>query len=339
MGGNALDVNTERISARDFEHTKVFKLWSHMHAKFPTADYHVVRPYRNKPDHGDIDVLIKKETVDKWDLIESFGPTEVYNNGDVASLDWTSAHGVPFQLDLVLIREEWWEHAKAFFAYNDLGNLMGKVARWMGRSFERNVTFKWGFQGLRASYYTEDWSEKLGEVTLSKYPSEAFEFLGFSWERFQNGFDDLENVFEYVEGSQFFHKEAFLPSNLTSDQRHRDTKRKTYVKWTEYLKSVPEDRNKKPLEKESLVPRIDAYFNIDFEGWIALLQREHDKKKRAREVLNGRVLMREFGLEGKELGKAIGRFKGRFESETGYHEYLLKVGRERALEDFAEEIA
>lgn len=61
--------------------------------------------------------------------------------------------------------------------------------------------------------------------------------------RFHQGFNELEDIFEFVMSSPFFHKDWFLFENRTSDQRARDKKRKNYVAALEYFelhaKNVP----------------------------------------------------------------------------------------------------
>lgn len=327
MGGNALSVPTERLYRVDFFLTQE-KFVNHVEqfGLVEEEDFHFVRPYNTKETHGDMDVLIKKGTVDKWDLVDSFDYQDRYNNGDVVSLDWTSEWRKPFQLDLVFMREEWWDMAKAFFAYNDLGNLMGKTARWLG--------LKYGFQGLRATHYSENRSVKLGEKTLSTNPKKVFETLGFKWDRFQQGFETLEDVFEYVVESEFFNKAAFMPENLTADQRHRDTKRKTYVSWMDYLQDVSDSENQERPTKKYVTTRVNNMLGVDLKTWKDRLDAEYEQTKKAREVFNGNVVMENFNLHGKELGQALSSFKEQFETTNEFHEYLLDVGREQALADF-----
>jgi len=328
MGGNALDTKTERLLSADFYRTQQ-RLSNRLRSGFSLSegvDYHFVRPYRSKTSHGDMDVLLRKPAVDRWKLVNALGPTETHNNGNVVSLDYTSVKGKPFQLDLVFMRHKWWGMAKAFFAYNDLGNLMGKMARWLG--------FKYGFQGLRYTHYTEDRSVKLGEKNLSTDPKKVFKFLGFRWDRFQEGFENLEDVFDYVLNSKYFHRQAFLPKNLTADQRHRDTKRKTYRLWMEYLDGLPDvDLANRPSKREMKV-RAKRFFNTDLSAWEQKLNQEHERRQKAREVFNGNVAMKHFDLQGKELGKALGRFKSQFETTEEYHAFLLDEGREKAVEKF-----
>jgi hypothetical protein len=328
MGGNALDIHTERLLSADFYRTqqKLSNLFSRRFGLSEETDYHFVRPYHSKSSHGDMDVLVRKPAVDKWKLVNFLGPKETFNNGNVVSLDYKSVKGTLFQLDLVFMRHKWWEMAKAFFAYNDLGNLMGKVARWIG--------LKHGFQGVRYTHYTEDKSVKLGELAVTTDPETAFELLGFSWDRFEDGFEDLEEVFEYVVDSKYFHRKAFMSENLTADQRHRDTKRKTYQKWMKYLENVPESQNKTRPSKSQVKERVFSMTGVDLNAWETRLEKKHKRREKAREVFNGNVAMNHSNLTGKELGAALGRFKSQFETTEEYHTFLLNEGREKAVKRF-----
>ena len=327
MGGNALSTQTERMLKDEFCDTQI-KFALHVTDQFPNTTFHFVQSYRNKQSHGDMDVLIKKGTVDKWDLVNSFNPSETYNNGDIVSLDWEGSDKTPFQLDLVFTNSEYWEMQKAFTSFNDLGNLMGKIARFL--------RFKYGFQGLRyTSYYSKNRSVKLGQWVVSRDPEPVFEFLGFDWARFKRGFNDLEDVFEYVRSSQYFNHGCFMPKNLTADQRHRDTKRSTYKKWINYLETVPVVEKKRPT-REDAVQRAKRFFGINLRKKEKDAARAYERRLKARETFNGNVAMDNFDLRGKELGKALGNFKNQFENSDAYHEYLMNHTQKQVLSDFRE---
>jgi len=328
MGGNALkSTDTYRISKREFRATKR-KFVDHVLNSDLNPEFKFVKSYHNKQSHGDIDVLIKKGTVDKWDLVDSFDPNETHNNGDVVSLDWKTPNGVPFQLDLVFTSPGHWDMQKTFAAFNGLGNLMGKIAR-----FQR---FKYGFQGLRyTAYYDSDTrSVKLGEWVLSRDPEQVFEFLGFDWGRFQSGFDELEDVFEYVVDSTYFNYGCFMPKNLNAGQRHRDTKRSTYMKWMDYLQTIPRVELERP-SREKAVERAESFFGVNLQEKIESAREARDWRQKAHETFNGNVAMDHFDLKGRELGKALGSFKSQFENDQEYHEYLMEHDRSRVIQDFA----
>jgi hypothetical protein len=216
MGGNALKTNTERAGPQHYLNVYV-QVQHRLQSEWPNAVTYLPRKHRSKQDHGDLDLLIRRDTVDlsrKW-LKKTFNPNDIHVNDSVWSFDWKK-----FQIDLITKRKEHWECAKVFTDQSGLGNLMGKVARWL--------RYKWGFQGLRMPVYRDPQgkrSVKYGEYVLTRDPKEAFEFLGFDYERFQEGFQNMSEMFEYVRSSEHFCKEPFMPKNMTADQKHRDRKR------------------------------------------------------------------------------------------------------------------
>lgn len=342
MGGTALDVQTNRLSDAEFNVAKA-RVAEHVQSEFPDAVFHFVQPYRAKTSHGDMDVLFRQDTVPRTKLRESFEPEEMFNNGRVTSLDY-DAEGdtATFQLDLVFMRPEWWDMAKAFHDWNALGNLMGKVAR-----FRR---FKYGFQGLRLPFYRDmKKSQKLGEFVVSRDPEAVFEFLGYDWERFQQGFDTLEDVFEFAMSSEWAAKNVFQKEQLTARQRQRDRKRSNYLEFEEWLEREfdPLEPNvaPKPPRYKEFVPRpshrqalddaAKAFPEANLKEKVDEAERELERRDAAHEVFSGRHVMEELGVEGKELGQLLGEMKQGFESDRAWQEYVLDRGRQRMLEEAA----
>lgn len=340
MGGTALDVQTNRLSDAEFNVAKA-RVAEHVRSTFPDAVFHFVQPYRAKASHGDMDVLFRQDTVDRAELRESFGAEEIFNNGRVTSLDYDAEGDTPtFQLDLVFMRPEWWDMAKAFHDWNALGNLMGKVAR-----FRR---FKYGFQGLRLPFFRDlKKSQKLGEFVVSRDPEAVFEFLGYDWERFQQGFDTLEDVFEFAMSSEWAAKNVFQKDQLTARQRQRDRKRSNYLEFEKWLERQfnPHEPGKTTARVDEFVPRpshrqalddaAEAFPEANLKEKVKEAELELERRDAAREVFSGRHVMEELGVEGRDLGQLLGEMKQDFETDRGWQEYVLDRGRQHMLEEAA----
>lgn len=343
MGGNALDVETHRASPHHY--LNVFVQVQHkILNKWPDAKLYLPRKHRYKQDHGDLDPLVRRDTVDlsrDW-VQETFGVEDIHVNDGV----WTFGVGLPvpvsevreistLQVDLVTKRKEHWEAAKVFFDQSGLGNLMGKLARWL--------RYKWGFQGLRMPVYKEpdgNRSVKYGEYTLTRDPQEVFEFLGFDWKRFQEGFQDMDEIFEYVRSSEHFCKEPFMPENLTADQKQRDRKRpvwdgfKRYLRDLDKLGRLPSKPDSRPTQEEAVERAKEAFPHSNLHRDL-----EHDRefvelRERAKDTFTGRDPMEEFGIEGEELGNMLSNFYDSFDTERHRYEWLVRNSREEALERF-----
>ena len=328
MGGNALK-NTETYRAGSQKYLNVYnQVICRLSSEYPNLVHYLPRQHRSKSDHGDIDILLRSDSVPNLgpDTIESiFNPNEVHSNGGVYSFDVYN-----FQVDLVKKPVKYWKCSKVFFSIGGLGNLSGKIARRM--------RFKWGFQGLHyMAFYEDNRSVKLGEFVVSKNPREVFEFLGFDFERFLEGFGTQEEMFDYVIESENFSIDAFLPENLTADQRHRDTKRQSYHDFMNYLEeNAPKKRMERPSHEEAVKMAEEFFPECGLRDKINASKKKYEKKQRANNIFNGNVLIDEFGITGRKLGEAIGRLKSKYDSDDEYRSHILNVGREAMLDEFAE---
>lgn len=328
MGGNALK-NTQTDRADLQKYLNVYNQVIHrLSFRYNNLIHYLPRNVRSKTDFGDIDIILRSDTVSDLgsEVIRSlFNPNEVYANGGVYSFDVYN-----FQVDLVKKPLKYWKCSKVFFDIGGFGNLSGKIARRM--------RFKWGFQGLRyMAFYEDNRSVKLGEFVVSKNPREVFEFLGFDFDKFLQGFETQEEMFDYVIESNNFSIDAFMPENLTADQRHRDTKRQSYHEFMSYLEeNAPDKRMERPSHEEAVKMAEEFFPECGLRDKINAAKRKYEKKQRANNIFNGNILIDEFDITGRKLGEAIGRLKSKYESDEEYRSHILDVGREAMLDEFAE---
>ena len=207
----------------------------------------VIPSYRNKSEFGDIDFIVNDLPSDKSLMrshqIEILG---YVRNGATISLA-VKFHRIweapTIQIDLIYQSNEDFDFAYNYFSYNDLGNLIGRIAAAVGLKFGHDGLYLKGY--FDANGKPADKHEALikREVKLNYSFDEAIQMLGLDPARFHQGFNELEDIFEFVMSSPFFHKDWFLFENRTSDQRARDKKRKNYVAALEYFelhaKNVP----------------------------------------------------------------------------------------------------
>lgn len=214
----------------------------------------VIPSYLNKSEFGDIDFIVNNLPSDK--SIEDYNKflmrshqIEILGyvrNGVTISLA-VKFHRIweapTIQIDLIYQSNEDFDFAYNYFSYNDLGNLIGRIAAVVGLKFGHDGLYLKGY--FDASGKPADKHEALikREVKLNYSFDEAIQMLGLDPARFHQGFNELEDIFEFVMSSPFFHKDWFLFENRTSDQRARDKKRKNYVAALEYFelhaKNVP----------------------------------------------------------------------------------------------------
>ena len=228
MGGQALKhVGVTRKTAEEY-YEIVTEVRSKLSALFPQTRHSDIPAYATKPSFGDADILLESTSLpSNWvELAKAaFKPQDWVSNGTVHSLDVSG-----LQVDLITVPKESFDFAKAYFSYNDLGNLMGRIAHKMG--------FKYGHLGLFCPL--RDGTHQFAEIPLTQDPAKAMVFLGFDPVRHAQGFDTLDAVFNYAISSPYTSRDIFLLMNRNAKSRVRDSKRPTYTAFLTWLETHPE---------------------------------------------------------------------------------------------------
>jgi len=297
MGGNALKQFTEtrRVDASEYITIcdEVLKLLN-----TPNINRtHVVRAYRTKESFGDLDVLyttVNDCRMSATDVAALFpGTVGLIQNSDVVSVEYKN-----FQVDLIHCPAEEFEYSRAYFAWNDCGNLVGKIARQLG--------LKHGHSGLSLPLRNEH--TLMHDLILTRDPAEAIAFLDLDYDRFEAGFDTLEEMFEWVMESHWFNSSAYALENVSHYGRVRDRKRSTYQAFLKYL----ETKNIPPLaaarDKTVYYPMILSAFPHARQKFEEVFQ-THAISLLVREKFGGGMVRELTKLEGKELGAFVSHLK------------------------------
>lgn len=326
MGGKALKhTETRRYDLEEYTFLCA-RLLPKLEKIFKT-EVSLVESFSNKKDFGDMDVLVlgkRDNSVVKQLLIDNFDPKpgEIKCNGHVTSFEHKE-----FQIDLIFTDEENWETSKLFFKYGDLSNLLGKMYH--------KVNLKYGWNGLRMVIRDENDSALLGNMLISKDPKKMFEFMGLSWERYLEGFEEEKDVFDFIIQSRFFDPEAFKLENLNHVNKKRNKRRKGYnsfIKYVEDLKVIPKYTFDE-TDKTSHVKEIEDYFNVEIYKEIDRLQAEDNIKKEIRKKFNGKHVMDWANVKpGPLVAKHIEGFKryiGKY-----FNNYILNNHQDNIMIDF-----
>lgn len=237
MGGNAIKQTFVRRYARvEFEalSTEVLEKLAAF-AGTVYSDFQIIPYYRNKPSFGDMDVILRstvpKSEIDHSHIIDViyalFGTLDVSVNDGVYSFPYKE-----LQIDLVFTNPEDYESSIAYFSYNDLGNLLGRIAK---SAF--NVSY--GHKGLHFKA-RETGSHLVQDITITKDTGEILKLLGLNHETFLKGFDELQEIYDYVVSSPFFRKSFFNLDSLNHINRVRNRKRASYMGFLLYIKDLPD---------------------------------------------------------------------------------------------------
>lgn len=320
MGGKAIkSTYTRRYNVQEY-----FDLWAEIsyiiHNQMDWVGY-LLPAYRNKNSFGDMDILIFHDgrvKNPKKQIQTYFSPNEIFHNGSVYSFDYKE-----LQIDFIITPERNWETSINFFSYNDLGNFIGKIAH--------KLKVKYSFEGLKFVHRTKE-GRIMGEIILSKDPSVILPFLGFDYERWKQGFDNKEDIFEYIINSKYFNLDIFKFKNLSRNHKKRNKRRKMYFDFIDYC------YNKTNLPKYKFCSDKKVYFDYieqwfpGFKNRLKEFENKEKQKKKIAEKFNGHLIMKKIpGLNGKKLGMAISQYK---KSKNNFENFILNNNKECIMDDF-----
>jgi hypothetical protein len=318
MGGNALSMTAVRLTKKNFERVSA-QCVERLQACFPEHRIAVIPAYRVKADFGDCDLLVTSTGYDPHKAAAALDAVEVVRNGPVTSVgvvvreELAPQDGNVFQVDLVSIGEESFDYALGYFSFNDLGNLIGRTAHRAGLSHRHDGLW----------FYVRDGDYKFRDICLTRDYDVALRFLGYEPEQFRAGFETLEDIFEYVAGSDYFNRDIFLLENRNAQSRIRDRKRRTYTEFLKWCEARPElPAFQYPEDKAAWLPRITEHFpHFEAEHRQALDDMARQRAVKAR--FNGEWVSQLTGLQGKDLGALMKNFKESFDSLESLQQFVL----------------
>lgn len=292
MGGNALKNCTTRRFDREEYFALVFRINGILQNRFPDCRFEVIKAYANKETFGDMDIVIESDNLPaNWvnQIREAFAPAEMVLNGNCLSFEYCQ-----LQIDLITMPSQDYRSALNYFAYNDLGNLLGRIADSMG--------LKYGHDGLSYRYTVGTHCFRV--IPITRDLGTILPVLGYSVERYNTGFDTLEDIFLFVMSTPFFNESIYLLENRDNRSRARDEKRKTYTEFLEYLRKTPsffKNHYPKHEDKSDWLPFLFEMLP-GFKESYEQCAKDYDDHLIYKRRFNGELVSHWTGLEGKELG-------------------------------------
>lgn len=335
MGGNALkDFGVKRLVGEDYslacQHAE--KVLNDILSKYGQAQKARMIPcWREKTDHGDVDVILPlslRDALSTPNLIEELSQRfdcEVHWKTCEPIINVTAPHpqGGYFQLDLIFIREESLDFAQSFYSWGDVSTLLMRLAA--------NMHLAIGVNGL--SYKARNGKTVLGRVMLTRDFESTLKYLFLDYSRWQQGFDNLTQVFEWFTASKAFNDRFFLLENLNASTQKDVLKRPGYTAFLEWLKDHPEVNSK--YHWKSYIQNLPGSLwkpfpeaQKDYEAFFSAIQR----KKDAQAKFNGHMISEATGLTGRDLGEFIMDFKKPYD-EYAFQAYVMNTAEESLLSD------
>lgn len=253
--------------------------------------------FRDTETYGDLDVCLPFPLLEDKKLKSVFGLTDghIHHNSSVISINYQNK-----QIDFCHFEPENWISASCYMRNSDCGNMVGQMARY---STGYRLTHKGLMYPIRLK--SED---QLGEILVSKDWKKILPFLDLDYEKWNNGFNDQLELFEWITHSRYFNADCFKFEALKHDDRTRNRKRKTYSAFVDWLAEQGDNlpnHYTAPTDKQEHLFRGLLHFQE--EGyWIERAQplvQERHYVEEARKVFNARNIMQITGLSGSALGQ------------------------------------
>lgn len=268
MGGHAMqNYGVERLTKEQYDEV--------LSALTITLPYKTaaIPSYRAKDSFGDCDLLTTAtDEAFENSLSKDFVLLGKKRNGSVTSYALKYGNFPPFQFDLIRAKEDSYEFNYNYLSYNDLGNLIGRVAAAFGFKFAHDglyILAWYDHKGEERSVgrvkedgKANDHAEyKMEKLFISNF-DQALEFLGFDSLHFAQGFDTVDDILNFVASSKYFCKDFFLFENRNHDQRKRDVKRPTYTRALEYFDTLIDAKSRDEVTRAFRADVAKAYPSI-----------------------------------------------------------------------------
>lgn len=322
MGGNALTCTSVRLTKSNYERMAADCV-AKLRERYPGKRVEALGSYREKADFGDCDILIQGgDHYDPLQAAAALDAVEVVRNGPVTSVGVIVRPEVPFrdgnvfQVDLIKMEPEAFDFAVGYFGRGDAGNLLGRLFHACGLALRHDGLVYYFRDEANADY-------KFREIILTRNFKDALTFLEYDPVAYERGFDTPEDIYRYVASSPFFNPDIFLLENRNAKSRVRDKKRAMYMQFLKFCAEHPElTAFKYPDDKSVWLPRIAEYFP-GFQADYEQAQTDLAQLRSVKAKFNGEWVSRLTGLQGKELGAVMQRFKESFPSPEEMRDYIL----------------
>lgn len=262
MGGNAtLEYKTKRITKEENEKIINFLLENLNKDKdlsFKDELFGIPLSYSEKESFGDVDLLTTMNLVELLNKLSKnsniiIEPKYLTKKSDNNGFRINSQiESIPvkiktndfetdfFQLDLILTTKENFDNHLRYLSFNDLGQLIGRVAYSQGLRF--------GDSGLYYNFpFEHKFTEILGKTKLfiSNDYFKILKMLGFEnlpnkdepeeIKKFNEQFKNKINIFNFIISNKNFDAEAFSVSTKNSKTKSRDKKRNNIKEFLNFL--------------------------------------------------------------------------------------------------------
>lgn len=276
----------------------------------PNLKIGIIPWFKNKENFSDLDLLCEVINHNNpWIAfaknISDFNP---HVNGGIISFPYKE-----FQVDLITVGSENYETSRNYYNCEN-GNFLGRLAYNLGLRYKHSGLYL----NLPLSYWDKSLPEnQFKEILITKDLKQIFNILGFNLEKFYEGFNNENEMYEWIINSYYFHPSYFKFESLNHQNRTRNKKRPIYQKFVEICEK--EDENSYLIQKPNMLDLV-LHDYPEIKNEIEKVREEiliHSERKKK---FNGKIINEVLGgLEGEKLGKFIISFKRKHQN---FNEFL-----------------
>lgn len=288
MGGNLL--KGRRISREEYDllSKEIIKLLSDFQLYLPHSVF-------EKDSFGDIDILLKdsNRTFACQRKLVSLG-YEIESTGNTFSFLYKGV-----QIDILPCDKDTFDYFFNYYSWNDLGGLIGTLTKRLKLSS--------GFLGLYYKHYEQN--NYIGSILVSLNYEDTLKLLKLDCDKYNQGFNNYEEMFEWLYESPYFDSKAFDLSSLNNKNRARNQKRKVYMLFLDWLQSKKlknsftdiKDIDGTLLLLKDTIPRFKHQYKV--------LKLEVIELSQYKDKFNGKIVKDLTGLTGLELSTFMKDFR------------------------------
>lgn len=265
-------------------------------------DYRIPRSYGDKPDFGDLDVIISTVAIERLGGFDEFCQALADGLG-VAQSKRGHVYSTVYrelQVDYFLRAPERLVPTYNYLSFNDLGNLIGKIYRRLG--------FKYGEDGLSYVFRRAAQPSYKRELFVSRDWPRILALIELDVPTWEAGFASLDHMFEWVVASPYFSVAPYEAMSKSTEKRAKQ--RKTMARFLDWLDARGIDKRFAYAEdREAYVAWAAAAFpEAELEAGLARERELEAEDAVLRRKFSGGLVRAWTGLEGKALGEFLRGF-------------------------------
>lgn len=300
MGGKALkNSSISRMTLSQFENIRDYVMQK-LKLDFVGHRIEVLKAYATKSDFGNVSFVMSSDglTIDPMTYFkEMFLSNEIVANDNRYSLE-VQGH----QVDISLVPSDRFDMYSDYHAYNGLGRMIGHVAHDMGLYLTHS--------GLIYKVMVD--GQKVDTIHIANTWRSILTLLGYSVQRWEEGFHTLEDVMTYIASGKYFSSEVFADwQHKDIPQGHRLSIKLTMAEWVDSHPAVPSMAKSKEDWNAIVMKDIQDLGIRVHEAIHAFCQRQH-RSKLAGEKYNGNLVSTWTGRQSKQLGELLQRVRDAF---------------------------